>query len=176
MKYNTESRTVRLLWVAMAILTIPFLLLCSCSSISSSYSHKYNYGYPGDPRPADEAILTGHQMYYPKLNTIVNPEISKVDDHSCFITTPGSNGRPIGTNAFEVRLLPGIHKIWVEPLGFSPSRYITFEAVAGRHYDLQMEILDHKVASTFVGLRVTIQWNAKIVEVETGKEFNPDVP
>ena len=178
MKNNTESRNVCLRWVAMAALTIPFLLLCSCSAIASAKAHKWNFGYPGDPRPADEAILTGRQTYDPKKNTVGDPLISKLDDHSCSIMAPRWNGRgPIGTESFEVRLMPGIHKLRVEPImaGAMPtfldkSKPITFEAIARRHYDLKLELTDRKAA--WGGVR--IKWDAKITEVETGKEFHLD--
>ena len=164
--------------MALALAVSP-LLLCSCSE----FSHKYNYGFPGDPRPAEEAILTGHVEINPKLNVVLDdPEISKVDGHSCLIMAPGSVRGSIG-ESFEVRLLPGIHKIQVEPAGFqySPrwanqSRGITFEAVAGRHYELRVAILDRKMNFNFIGPNIIIKWTAKIVEVETGKEFLLEVP
>jgi hypothetical protein len=177
MKNNTESRTACLRWVAIAALTIPFLLLCSCSSTSSTSSHKYNYGYPGDSRPADEAILTGHQTYDPKVNTLGSPLISKLDDHSCSIMPADWSGRgPIGTNSFEIRLLPGNHKLQVEPFlngNVAPrkGRSITFDAIAGNHYDLTLHIFDVKVR-----LGVKLKWDAKIVEIETGREFRLDAP
>jgi len=166
MNNNSASRTVCLWRATMVALTLPLLLLCSCSDFTSVYSHKWNYGYPGDPRPADEAILTIH------LGTIV----SHVDNHGCCIGSPTGVERS-GTN-YVVRLLPGLHKIQVEPNTgfyepsiFAKNRYITFEAFAGRHYDLIMEILNFKTVGN-----ASVTWTAKIVEVETSKEFHLDAP
>lgn len=149
----------------MAALTFSVLLLCSCSMDL----HNFNYGYPGDPRPADEAILTTH----------AGAIVGKVDNHGCFIGAPGWDASR--TN-YVVRLLPGIHKVQVEPNTgpyepsiFAKKRYISFEAFAGKHYDLKMDISDVKPGG-LLGPDIKFKWNAKIVEVETGKEFHLDAP
>ena len=76
--------------------------------------------------------------------------------------------------SLDVRLSPGPHKVdlaiayigsWSLP--FSEGRSISFEAIAGRTYELQFYVVK------FNDLHATgnIEWGAKIVESETGKEF-----
>jgi hypothetical protein len=175
MEINVERRINHLSWLWLAALTVPIALLCSCGSISSAYSGKYNYGYPGASRPADEAVLTGHEIYDPKTHHLDEPVIN-VDGRTGWVMIPrqpGGRSEP-GTGSFEVRLMPGIHKIQVEPkyIGAeksfsSPKEFITLDAVAGRHYEIKLDILDRKLSFP----NLDVRWNARIVEVESGKEF-----
>ena len=79
--------------------------------------------------------------------------------------------------SLEVRLLPGTHKVDVAlayigswSLPFSKGRSISFEANTGKSYELRFQIL------RFNDYRATgnIEWETKVIEVETGKEFIPD--
>lgn len=76
--------------------------------------------------------------------------------------------------SLEVRLLPGSHKIDVAiayngswSLPFSKSRSISFEAQAGKTYQLKFYVIRFKDQCA----TGNIEWGTKVVEVETGKEF-----
>jgi len=79
--------------------------------------------------------------------------------------------------SLEVRLSPGPHKAEVAiaymgswSLPFSKGRTINFEAVAGKNYELELNIIrfnDYLATGN-------IEWGTKVVEVETRKEFISD--
>jgi hypothetical protein len=180
MRKNTENQTnhIRTLnecqrFVTIVILAIPVLLLCSCSALTG----KYNYGFAGDPRPGEEATLTAHET--DDGPRIVKPSII-LDDHHGQIQMLHSS--------FEVRLLPGTHKIKVfgqfgqdwrgSPYVVHPrfGIFVTFEAIAGRHYELKVNVIDFQKTPFFSLTTVAghVKVNVKVIEVETGKEFPMD--
>lgn len=79
--------------------------------------------------------------------------------------------------SLDVRLFPGRHKVDVAiayvgrwSLPFSKGRSISFEAQAGKSYELRFNVI------RFNDLRAkgNIEWGVKLIEVDTGKEFTSD--
>jgi hypothetical protein len=77
--------------------------------------------------------------------------------------------------SLEVRLSPGHHKVDVAiafmgycSLPFSKGKSISFEADAGKSYELKCNLVQ------FNDYRATgnAEWGAKVIEVDSGKEFN----
>jgi hypothetical protein len=78
--------------------------------------------------------------------------------------------------SLDVRLPPGLHKVEVAiayngswSLPFSGGRSISFEASAGKSYELAFTV------NQFNDQRATgnIDWGTKVIEIETQKEFKP---
>jgi hypothetical protein len=173
---RVEARNGTSCFVAGAFLGIPILLMCSCTH--SPVEH-YTLAPKGSPGSAEEAIFSASEQ--PAIRPCV-----KIDGHyfstgSKLVETvidpllqPFAESQ---TRSFEVRLLPGPHKVDVAidfagscSLHFSDGRTINFQADAGKSYELQVKILRFK-DQLATG---NIEWGTKIVEVETQKEFASD--
>jgi len=150
--------------------------MCSCASTPVKH---YTLASKGAPRPSEEAIFLASEQ------TVVKPFV-KIDGHY-FSVGSELKGTVIDgiihpfsepqKRSLEVRLLPGTHKVDVAlayigswSLPFSKGRSISFEANTGKSYELRFQIL------RFNDYRATgnIEWETKVIEVETGKEFIPD--
>ena len=166
--------------MARVLFGIPVLLMCSCSHTPVKH---YTLASQGEPRPAEEALFTATEK--PAFKPFV-----KIDGHEFSVGSELEQAVVDGflqpfsepqMRSLEVRLLPGHHRVNVAiaymhswSLPFSKGRTINFEANAGKTYRLQFKIIQ------FNDLRATgnIEWGTKVIEAETGKEFQsePDSP
>ena len=152
----------------------PVLLMCSCATPTEK---QYNLGFEGAARPSEEAILRI------KKEGNIEPFIHSIDgeSHDKYGKRFYLSYAPHSTRPINVRLLPGTHKVKVN-CSYSPDgleswdvvgyQNITFEAVAGKTYDLKFHVGDFNHSFFRVWARVEVI--AGVVEVETGKEFLPD--
>ena len=79
--------------------------------------------------------------------------------------------------SLDVRLSPGPHKVDVAiaytgswSLPFSENRSISFEANAGKSYELEFNVIqfnDYRADGN-------IEWETKVIEMDTRKEFKSD--
>jgi len=150
--------------------------MCSCAIKPVK---QYTLASQGALRPNDEATFRATEK--PAFKPYV-----KIDGHPFSVGSEVEDAWVYGfmhpfaepqMRSLEVRLLPGHHKVEVAidymgqwSLPFSKGRTITFEAVAGKTYQLQFKIIK------FNDFEATgnIDWGTKIIEVDTGKEFVPD--
>jgi len=166
---NTRNNYTRL--VSRTFFVISVLMLCSCASSLK----QYNLAFDGAPRPGEEAILTVRpQTGSLSVGATQMPLVESIDD-----SNSDRNGSKYGyacifNRPFEVRLLPGSHKICVSSGGGGAHvchyKPIVFDAVSGNHYDLKLEVArvhDYGVVNI-------VRWQAKVIEIETGKEFVMD--
>ena len=170
---NTKTPKDNLRLVLSTFLGIPLLLLCSCAATQVKH---YTLASPGSPRPSAEAIFRATEK------PIMKPFV-KIDGHYFSV---GSNFkgtvvdgvlRPCAEpqmRSLEVRLLPGHHTVDVAiayngswSLPFSKGRTISFEANAGKTYELKFDVVQ------FNDLRAkgNITWDARIIEVDSSKQF-----
>jgi hypothetical protein len=173
---KAKARNDLLRCVSRALFGIPVLLLCSCTSTPVKH---YTLASQGASRPAEEAIFRASEK--PAFKPFV-----KIDGHYFSVgsefegTVVDGVLRPFSEpqmRSLEVRLLPGPHKVDVAiaymgswSLPFTKGRSISFEANAGKSYELQFKIIrfnDHLATGN-------IEWGTKVVEVETQKEFKSD--
>jgi len=170
---NTKTPMNKLRLVLSACLGIPVLLLCSCAATPVKH---YTLASEGAPRPADEAIFRATEK------TAMKPFV-KLDGHAFSVGSELEGTVADGIihpfteppmRSLEVRLLPGAHKLEVAiayngswSLPFSKGRSISFEAQAGKTYQLQF----HVIQFNDLCAKGNIEWGTKVVEVETGKEF-----
>jgi hypothetical protein len=173
---NTKKAKDNFRLVLSALLGIPVLLMCSCAIKPVKH---YALATPGAPPPAEAAVFRATEK--PAMKPYV-----KIDGQ-CF--SVGSEFKELVVDgvlhpfaepqmrSLEVRLTPGPHKvdiaiaytgIWSLP--FSQGRSISFEAVAGKSYELKF------VVNKFNDQHAEghIDWGTSIVEVDTGKEFTID--
>jgi hypothetical protein len=177
---EATARNKTLHFMARVAFGVPIVLMCSCASAPVKH---YTLAPKGAPRPAEEAIFLASEK------TVIKPFV-KIDGHY-FSVGSELKGTVIDgiihpfsepqKRSLEVRLSPGTHKVDVAiaymgswSLPFSKGRSISFEANAGKNYELQFKILrfkDYQAAGH-------IEWGTKVIEVETGKEFksDPDSP
>jgi hypothetical protein len=177
---EVTARNKTLHFMARVVFGVPIVLMCSCASAPIKH---YTLAPKGAPRPAEEA------MFLASEKPVIKPFV-KIDGHYFSVgselegTVVEGILRPFSEpqkRSLEVRLLPGTHKVDVAlaymgswSLPFSKGRSISFEAKAGKNYELQFKILrfnDYRAAGN-------IEWGTKVIEVETGKEFksHPDSP
>ena len=173
-KAKAPNNALRL--VARAMLGIPVLLLCSCAGTPVRH---YTLAPQGTPRPTEEATFRASQ-------SLVGKPYVKVDGHY-FSVGPDLGQtlhyvflRPFTDpprRSLELRLLPGPHTVEVAvayngswSLPFNAGRTITFEATAGKSYELQVSLIRFEDQSA----AGHIEWGTKVVESETHKEFEPD--
>lgn len=173
-KAKARNETLRL--VARALFGIPVLLMCSCAGTPVKH---YNLALQGAPRPAEEAIFLASEK------PVIKPYV-KIDGHRFSVGSELEGTVVDGVlhpfteprmRSLEVRLLPGTHKVDVAiaymgswSLPFSKGRSISFEANAGKSYELQLKIIrfnDYQATGN-------IEWGTKVIESETRKEFGPD--
>ncbi len=171
---KTKPRNADLRFVLTALFGIPVLLLCSCTGTPVKH---YTLASQGPPRPAEEAIFKVSGK--PAMKPFV-----KIDGHYFSVgseveeTLVEGFVRPFSEprmRSLDVRLFPGLHKVDVAialmgdwSLPFSKGRSISFEANAGKSYELKFNLVQ------FNDYRATgnAEWEAKVIEVDTGKEFN----
>ena len=177
---RAKARNHTLRFLARAWVGIPVLLMCSCAS--SPVKH-YTLASQGASRPADEATFRASEQ--PAFKPFV-----KIDGHEFSVGSELESTLIDGLihpfaepqmRSLDVRLLPGSHKVEVAiaymgswSLPFSKGRTINFEAEAGKSYELQFDVIkfnDHRATGN-------IDWETKVVEVGTRKEFksDPDSP
>jgi len=177
---KAKARNDTLRFVARALFGIPVLLMCSCAGTPVKH---YTLASQGAPRPAEEAIFLASEK------PVIKPFV-KIDGHYFSVgselegTVVDGILRPFAEpqkRSLEVRMSPGTHKVDVAiaymgswSLPFSKGRSISFEANAGKSYELQLKIIrfnDYQATGN-------IEWGTKVIEVETGKEFksDPDSP
>ena len=170
---NAKTRNHNLHFVLRALFGIPVVLLCSCSGTPVKH---YTLASQGPLQSAGEAMFKVTEK--PAMKPFV-----KIDGHYFSV---GSELEEMFVDGFvhpfldspmrslDVRLSSGPHKVdlaiayfgsWSLP--FSEGRSISFEAIAGKSYELQFDVRQ------FNDLRATgnIEWGAKVVESDTGKEF-----
>jgi hypothetical protein len=172
---SAKAPNQMLRFLARAWVGIPVLLMCSCTSAPVKH---YTLVSKGASRPADEATFRASEQ--PAFKPFV-----KIDGHEFTVgseleaTLVEGLVHPFAEpemRSLEVRLLPGPHKVEVAiaymgswSLPFSKGRTINLEAEAGKSYELQFDVLkfnDHNATGN-------IDWETKVVEVETRKEFRP---
>src|ERR1039458_7086725 len=167
-------------FLARAWVGIPVLLMCSCASTQVQH---YTLASQGASRPADEATFRASEQ--PAFKPFV-----KIDGHEFSVGSELESTLIDGLihpfaepqmRSLDVRLLPGSHKVEVAiaymgscSLPFSKGRTINFEAEAGKSYELQLDVIKfnyHRATGN-------IDWETKVVEVGTRKEFksDPDSP
>jgi len=161
---------------AGAWFAIPVLLMCACTHTPVKH---YTLASQGPPRPNEEAVFTATEK--PAFKPFV-----KIDGHEFSVGSQLEEALVDGflqpfsepqMRSLEVRLLPGPHKVNVAiayigswSLPFSKGRTINFEANAGKTYRLQFKVIqfnDHLATGN-------IEWGTKVIEVETGKEFESE--
>ena len=174
---KTKAQKVTRRFAAMAFFGIPVLLMCSCSSTPVK---QYSLALEGAPRPAEEALFKASEQPASKPFVKIDGHYFSVgSDLEEAVLNPYPYLHPFEEprmRSVEVRLLPGQHKVevaikWIKSwsLPFSQGRTINFEAEAGKSYELQFDVIK------FNDLCATgnIEWETKVVEVETRKEFKP---
>ena len=159
---------------------IPVLLMCSCATPPVKH---YTMIPKGASQAAQEATFRATEA--PGIKPFV-----KIDGREFSVGTEVEEAardgfiypfRETEMRSLEVQLPPGPHKVdvaikWIYSwsLPFSKGRTISFDAEAGKSYELQIELV------RFNDLRATgnIDWETKVVEVGTKKEFRagPDSP
>jgi hypothetical protein len=167
------ARNKILRFVTRAVFGVPILLMCSCASTPVKH---YTLAPKGAPRPTEEAVFSASEK--PAIKPFV-----KIDGHAFSVGSEleealiGGVLHPFAEpqmRSLQVRLLPGTHKVDVAiaymgswSLPFSKGRSISFEANAGKSYELQCKIVrfnDYCATGN-------IEWGTKVIEVETGKEY-----
>ena len=167
MKAKTKSPVRRFLRTALLLTSIG--LTCSCAT-----EKHYKLAFAGPRQAAEEATFIARPG-----RVVVTPLVISIDGHKNDID--GHSFRLVGVwnHTLQARLLPGTHKLIVNvqpaedsTLMFSgfPDKHITFEAIAGRSYELKVNAVNFR-QPFFWG---HVQWEAKVIEAETGKEFPSD--
>jgi hypothetical protein len=168
-RYNKpKTRNDRRRFALSALFGIP-VLLCSCTGTPVKH-------YTLAPRGAEEAIFRVSEK--PAMKPFV-----KIDGHYFSVgselegTVVDGIIHPFSEpqmRSLEVRLSPGPHKVEVAiaytgswSLPFSEDRSISFEANAGKSYELEFNVIQ------FNDYRATgnIEWETKVIEMDTRKEF-----
>ena len=173
-KNRTPKDNLRL--VLSAFLGIPFLLMCSCAATPVKH---YTLASQGTPRPSAEALFRATEKPCMKPFVKIDGQYFSVGSELKNTVVDGVL-RPCSEpqmRSLDVRLLPGRHKVDVAiayngswSLPFSKGRSISFEANAGKSYELKFNVIQ------FNDLRAkgNIEWGTRIIEVDTGKEFTSD--
>jgi hypothetical protein len=174
---KTKAHNITPRFAAIAFFGIAAFLMCSCSS---SPVKQYSVAMQGAPRPAEEAIFRASEQPASKPFVKIDGHYFSVgSDLEEDVLSPYPYLHPFDEprmRSVEVRLLPGHHKVevaikWIKSwsLPFSKGRTIDFEAEAGKSYELQFDVLKFNDYSA----TGNIDWETKVVEVETRKEFRP---
>lgn len=163
-----------------ALFGIPVLLMCSCTATPVKH---YTLAAQGAPRPAEEAIFRLSEK--PAMKPFV-----KIDGHYFSVGSELQGTLLDGLihpfsepqmRSLDVRLFPGLHRVDVAiaymgswSLPFSKGRTISFEANAGKSYELQFDVIklnDYRATGN-------VEWETKVIEIDTRKEFAsaPDSP
>jgi hypothetical protein len=163
-------------FVLRALFGIPVLLMCSCAAKPVKH---YTLASPGPPQPAQEAIFKVSEK-------IAMKPFVKIDGHYFSVgselehTVVDGLIRPTSIpplRSLDVRLSPGRHKVDVAisylgswSLPFSKGKSISFEAQAGKTYELKFHALEfnNPPATGY------IEWETRVIEVAAGKEGLPD--
>jgi hypothetical protein len=160
-KPQVNGGQIRFLICICSVLTT--LLACGCAVAPRHYDF-----YSGATQPLQDLAVLRVKA---DLKEPRRPIIRAIDGNPVSNRIAGQDRSDL-----ELRLLPGRHKVRFGYLQFTLvgmmySRFdqtITFDAVAGRSYEIHIDINDYK---EHLFKAADFKWNAKLVEVETGKEF-----
>ena len=162
-----------------AFILVAAITLSGCAWESSNYQL-----YPGDQLPPEQEVVVTSRADKATLAMAEsvfgfkprNTRLVQADNQRGPNSAPSMNSMMDGS--FEVRFLPGVHKVTVQPavdVYGAPANAITFNGVAGHRYYLGEIRTDPGKKFQFVKDR-TFRWQPFLIDMTTGRIIYPKNP